>query len=74
MEKRWIWPFELEEQIGKPANTNGQGQVAQIDAMTGAFSVKAPQAMARMMLAMLQFDQSISAEQAGRASISSTPP
>ncbi len=60
---------ELEEQIGKPANTNGQRQVAQIEEMTGSFSVKAPQAMARMMLAMLQFDQNISAEQGGRASV-----
>jgi VWFA-related protein len=61
---------ELEEQIGKPANTNGESQVTQIDALAGPRGANASQVqMARMMLATLQFDQSISADQAGRASI-----
>ena len=61
---------ELERQVGAPDGQNGQSQVAQIGAMAPAGGHDPSQMlMARMMLNMLQLDQTMSGQQAGRSSI-----
>ncbi len=61
---------DLEQQVGAPEGQNGQSQVEQIGAMPPAGGHDPSQMlMARMMLNMLQLDQTMSGQQAGRSSI-----
>lgn len=61
---------DLEQQVGAPEGQNGQSQVEQVGAMPPAGGHDPSQMlMARMMLNMLQLDQTMSGLQAGRSSI-----